>query len=130
MANSVSDMIVQARAAQTLLDERPAQADEAMSTLEDTGRQALTDMRRILGVLRRADQEADLAPRPGIGQIPALVGQTRDNGGSVSLTVAGEPGPLPASVDLCLYRIVQDALASLDRSPSAPIEISPPLCCR
>jgi signal transduction histidine kinase len=123
VANSVSDMIVQARAAQTLLDERPAQADEAMSTLEDTGRQALTDMRRILGVLRRADQEADLAPRPGIGQIPALVGQTRDNGGSVSLTVAGEPGPLPASVDLCLYRIVQDALASLDRSPSAPIEI-------
>jgi signal transduction histidine kinase len=124
VANSVSDMIVQARAAQSLLDERPARADEAMATLEDTGRQALAEMRRILGVLRRADQEAELAPQPGIGQIPALVGQVRENGGSVSLTVVGEPGPLPASVDLGLYRIVHDAFASLDQSPGIPIEVS------
>jgi signal transduction histidine kinase len=82
-----------------------------MSTIEETGRQALTEMRRILGVLRHPDDAAELAPQPGIGQIPALVEQARQDRQQVTLTVEGEPGPLPASVDLGLYRILQEALS-------------------
>ena len=70
VANSVSAMIVQTQAAQRLLVEVPGDADAAMAIIEDTGRQALAEMRRILGVLRRADDKPDLSPAPGVGQIP------------------------------------------------------------
>lgn len=111
VAHSVSTMIVQTQAAQRLLEGSPEHADAAMSTIEETGRQALTEMRRILGVLRHPDDAAELAPQPGIGQIPALVEQARQDRQQVTLTVEGEPGPLPASVDLGLYRILQEALS-------------------
>ena len=77
VANSVSAMIVQTQAAQRLLVEVPGDADAAMAIIEDTGRQALAEMRRILGVLRRADDKPDLSPAPGVGQIPALVERAR-----------------------------------------------------
>jgi signal transduction histidine kinase len=114
VANSVSAMIVQTQAAQRLLVRVPGDADAAMATIEDTGRQALAEMRRILGVLRRADDKADLLPAPGVGQIPALVERVRQAQRLVELHVDGEPGPLPASVDLGVYRILEDALASTD----------------
>jgi len=111
IAHSVSAMIVQTQTAQLLLDDDPDEADAAMATIEDTGRAALTDMRRILGVLRRADAEVDLAPQPGVGQIPALVERLRTAHRAVVLHVEGAPGPLPASVDLGVYRILEEALA-------------------
>ena len=112
VANSVSVMIVQTQAAQRLLVEMPGDADAAMAMIEDTGRQALVEMRRILGVLRHADDKPDLSPAPGVGQIPALVERARQARRLVTLHVDGEPGPLPASVDLGVYRILEDALAS------------------
>ena len=111
VANSVSAMIVQTQAAQRLLAEIPGEADAAMATIEDTGRQALVEMRRILGVLRHTDDKPDLSPAPGIGQIPALVERARESRRLVALHVEGEPGPLPASVDLGVYRILEDVLA-------------------
>jgi signal transduction histidine kinase len=115
VANSVSAMIVQTHAAQRLLVQAPGEADAAMAIIEDTGRQALAEMRRILGVLRRTEDQsdkADLSPAPGIGQIAALVEWARQSQRPIALHVDGDPGPLPASVDLGVYRILEDALAS------------------
>ncbi len=123
VANSVSAMIVQTQAAQRLLVQVPGDADAAMAIIEDTGRQALAEMRRILGILRHADDKADLSPAPGVGQIPALVERARQAQRLVALHVDGEPGPLPASVDLGIYRILQDALDSADDA-DCPIDIA------
>jgi signal transduction histidine kinase len=112
VAGRVSAMVVQSEVAERALDEHLDLARLAMSAVEETGRQALAEMRRVLGVLRRADDAAELAPQPGVGQVHALVEQARENGREVDLEVEGEPGPLPASVDLGLYRILEDALAS------------------
>ena len=122
VANSVSAMIVQTQAAQRLLVEVPGDADAAMAIIEDTGRQALAEMRRILGVLRRADDKPDLSPAPGVGQIPALVERARQAQRLVALHVHGEPGPLPASVDLGVYRILEDALSSVGDT-DGPVDI-------
>lgn len=113
VASSVSTMVVQTQAAQRLLGRDAAQADAAMATIEETGRQALAEMRRILGVLRH-DDAADLAPQPGLGQVAALVEQARRGERDLVLQVEGEPGPLPASVDLGVYRILEDVLSQLD----------------
>jgi signal transduction histidine kinase len=110
VAANVSAMVIQAEAAELLLDGDPDAADRAMAAVEHTGRAALSDMRRVLGVLRHADESPSLAPQPGIGQIYALVESARGEGRSIDLTVEGEPGPLPASVDLGIYRILEDAL--------------------
>jgi signal transduction histidine kinase len=110
VANSVSAMVVQAQAAQRLLNDDPVTADAAMTQIELTGRDALAEMRRILGVLRRDDESAQLAPQPGVGQLHALVERARERGRPVVLHAEGEPSPLPVSVDLAVYRIVEDAL--------------------
>jgi hypothetical protein len=82
-----------------------------MEAIEETGRSALIEMRLILGVLHRANQPADLAPQPGVGQISVLVDEARVQQRHIALQVTGDPGPLPASVDLGVYRILQDVLA-------------------
>jgi signal transduction histidine kinase len=122
IAHTVSAMIVATQTAQLLLDDHPDDADAAMATIEDSGRQALADMRRILGVLRRSDDEADLAPQPGVGQIQALVERARSAQRPVVLHVEGAPGPMPASVDLGVYRILEEALAdALDETE--PVDV-------
>jgi len=123
IAHSVSAMIVQTQTAQRLLDARPEEADAAMATIEETGRQALADMRRILGVLRRSDDTADLAPQPGVGQIPALVERLRSVRRPIVLHVDGSPGPMPASVDLGVYRILEEALVG-GVDGTEPIEVA------
>ena len=121
VAASVSTMIVQTQAAQRLLDDDLAQADTAMATIENTGRQALIEMRRILGVLRHGDEQLELTPQPGIGQIPALLEQARRDQRQLQLRVEGEPGPLPASVDLGVYRILEETIATVE--DTLPIEL-------
>lgn len=123
IARNVSAMVVQTEAALKLLDGEPDQADAAMAAVELEGRATLAEMRRILGVLRRADQAADLAPQPGVGQIHQLVERARADRREVEFAVAGEPGPLPASVDLGLYRILEDALATV-RSGEVEVRLS------
>jgi signal transduction histidine kinase len=113
VAANVSAMVIQAEAAELLLDGDLDAADAAMAAVERTGRQAVSDMRRVLGVLRRSEEAPTLAPQPGVGQLYALVEAARSVGRSVDLSVEGEPGPLPASVDLGVYRIVEEALATV-----------------
>jgi signal transduction histidine kinase len=117
VAGRVSAMVVQTEAAQQLLDEDLDRADAAMAAVEEAGRDALSEMRRILGVLRRVDETAERAPQPGVGQIHGLVERAREQRRDVELEVDGDPGPLPASIDLGVYRILEEALASTGAGP-------------
>ena len=110
VAHNISAMVVGAEAALRSLDEDPEGADAQIADIERTGRQALDEMRVILGVLR-AEEGAEREPQPGMGQLPALVERARAAGLAIELRVEGEPAPLPAGVDLTAYRIVQEALA-------------------
>jgi signal transduction histidine kinase len=112
VAHSVSVMTVQAGAVRRLLAPEQAREREALLTVEETGRQALTEMRRLLGVLRQEGESAALTPQPGLGTIDSLVQQVREAGLPVELTFEGERIALPPGVDLSAYRIVQEALTN------------------
>ena len=112
VAHSVSVMVVQAQAAQRMIDAEQADLRQVLQSIETTGRQALVEMRRLLGVLRRTDADLALAPQPGLEELDELIGQVRAAGLPVELRIEGEPEPLPAGVDLSAYRIVQEALTN------------------
>ena len=110
LAHSVSVMTVQASAVRRMLTPEQERERVALLTVEETGRKALAEMRRLLGIMRSGDETAELSPQPGISTLPALVEQVRASGLPVELAVEGEPVDLPAAVDLCAYRIVQETL--------------------
>jgi signal transduction histidine kinase len=112
LAHSVSVMTVQASAVRRLLKPEQEREREALMTVEETGRQALAEMRRLLGIMRTDSERPALAPQQGLGPLPALVEQVRQSGLPVELTVEGTPVKLPAGVDLSAYRIVQEALTN------------------
>jgi signal transduction histidine kinase len=113
VAHSVSVMVVQAGAARRSVAANPGQATAALTQIESTGRQALAEMRRLLGLLRdRRDGGEALAPQPSLAHLDSLVLAAREAGLPVELTVEGEPRPLPAGIDLSAYRIVQEALTN------------------
>jgi signal transduction histidine kinase len=111
VAHSVSVMVVQAQAGPRLLDE-PQRARGAFRSIEASGREALVELRRLLGILRTADEQLAIGPQPGLGSLPSLVEQIRNAGLPVELHVEGEQVPLPPGVDLSAYRIVQEALTN------------------
>jgi signal transduction histidine kinase len=112
VAHRVSLMTVQAGAAKTIAADDPERASQAMHAVETAGRQALDELRHLLGVLRpEADGDA-LGPQPGLAEVPRLVDQFRAAGLEVSLTMNGAQTELPARVDLSAYRIVQEALTN------------------
>ncbi|MDQ3936172.1 MAG: histidine kinase [Actinomycetota bacterium] len=110
VAHSISVMTVQAEAVARIADRYPEQARSSLETIENTGREALTEMRRLLGVLRRDDDVADLAPQPSLAQVGMLADRARVAGLDVELRVEGEQRHLSAGVDLVAYRVVQEAL--------------------
>ena len=114
VAHNVSVMVVQADGAAYALGTDPGRAREALAAISATGRQALTEMRVLLGVLRRNDGDgsAALTPLPGLGQLDELLEQTRAAGLPVSCTVQGQPQPLPGGAALAAYRIVQESLTN------------------
>jgi signal transduction histidine kinase len=113
VAHSMSVMVVQAGAARRVMEDQPKRAREALGSIETTGRQALAEMRRLLGVLRKEDdRELALVPQPGLEQLGALVAEFREAGLPVDLVVEGEPNSLPQGVDLSAYRVVQEALTN------------------
>jgi signal transduction histidine kinase len=122
IAHNVSVMVVQADGASYALDTDPGRAADALAAISATGRQALAEMRRLLGVLRR-DEDGDshgLAPQPGIGELGELLDQARTAGLPVSFTVEGEPRPLPGGAALAAYRIVQESLTNT-RKHAGPV---------
>ncbi|MDX6332714.1 MAG: hypothetical protein QOG05_54 [Streptosporangiaceae bacterium] len=112
IAHNVSVMVVQADGASYALDSSPERARQALGAIASTGRQALAEMRRMLGVLRSDDDATGLVPLPGIGQLGELLEQTRASGLDVSFTVQGVPGPLPGGLALAAYRIIQESLTN------------------
>jgi signal transduction histidine kinase len=112
VAHSISVMTVQAAGVGRLLRPEQEREREALRAVEQTGREALAEMRRLLGVLRRDEVDAELTPQPGISNVERLLEQVRAAGLPVELRVEGEPRPLPPGVDLSAYRIVQEALTN------------------
>jgi signal transduction histidine kinase len=113
VAHNLSVMIALADGAGFAMHDAPDRAEAAMRTASRTGRQALTEMRRLLGVLRDESGEQQLAPPPGIAEIDGLVEQVRGAGLPVRYDVGGQAEePLPAGLQLAAYRIVQEALTN------------------
>jgi signal transduction histidine kinase len=110
VAHHVSVMVVQASGARRVLEKNPAAAPDALQAVEQSGRTALSEMRRMLEVLRT--DEAGVGPQPGLDELDRLVGQVRDAGLPVELAVEGRPRELPGAMDLAAYRIVQEALTN------------------
>jgi signal transduction histidine kinase len=119
VARAMGRMVVDADSAAVLVAAEPARAALAFSAVEQTGRDALTEIRRLLGVLRREDDELALAPQPTLAHVADLVRRARATGLAVELHVAGEPAPLSAGADLTAYRVVQEALAAAVREGGA-----------
>ena len=119
VAHAVSMMVVQAGAAEQVVEEDPVFARRALETIRSTGADALSEMRRVVNMLRDADEPGALAPQPGLDALPALVEDVRAAGLRATLDVVGEPRPLPAGVGLAAYRITQEALTNVRRHASA-----------
>ena len=119
LAHNISLINVQSGVALHLLDERPEQARAALSAINDASGEALREMRSVLGVLRRVDEELPRAPTPGIAQVSELISRSAAAGVEVDLEIEGEERALPASVDLAGFRIVQESLTNVARHADA-----------
>ena len=112
VGHSVSVMTVQASAVRRLLRPEQEREREALLIVERTGREALAEMRRMVGVLRRPEEAPALAPQPSLEQLDKLVEQARQAGLPVALRVEGESVQLPTGVDLTAYRLIQEGLTN------------------
>ncbi|CAM4085388.1 sensor histidine kinase [Nocardiopsis gilva] len=113
VAHHISVMTVQATAGQRIIERSPDRARQALLDIEETGRLALSEMRRIVGVLRTPQDEADRSPRPGVDGLRDLVRQMRETGMEVELRIDGEVPDLAPGLDLTLYRVVQESLTNV-----------------
>ena len=112
VAHAISAMTIQAGAARRLAERDPERARTAFATAESTGREALTELRRLLGVLRRQDEDLALAPQPSLVHVAGLVRRAAAAGLPTGLRTEGDPRALPAGIDLTAYRLVQEALTA------------------
>jgi signal transduction histidine kinase len=122
VAHSVSVMVIQAGAAEQVVDDDPAFVRSALGTIRATGSGALAEMRRLVSMLRDRDADgnsAPLAPQPGLEGLPDLVETARRSGAHVELRIEGDIQELPIGVDLAAFRVVQEALTNIRRHSSA-----------
>jgi signal transduction histidine kinase len=127
VAHSVSVMVLQAGGVRRLLGDDPTREREreALAGVEATGRQAVVELHRMLGILRRRDDGAELAPQPSLARVGALVEQVREAGLDAKLRIDGEPTSLAPGLDMSAYRIVQEALTNALRyAPGARVDVS------
>jgi signal transduction histidine kinase len=125
VAHSVSTMVVQAQAGDSLLDGEPGRAREALHAIEDSGRQALVELRRLLGLLRERPETPNRSPQPGLRDLDGLLRGVTLAGLAVELDVVGDPVELPPGLDLATFRIVQEALTnSLKHASAAHAKVS------
>jgi signal transduction histidine kinase len=113
VAHGISLIAVQAGAGRHALGDDPMRAQAAFGAIEQTARQALVEMRRMLGLLRDPSESVTAAPLPGIEDIDGLVDQARATGLAVDFEVAGEPTSLPPGVGLTAFRVVQEGLTNV-----------------
>ncbi|HUG51845.1 MAG TPA: sensor histidine kinase [Terrimesophilobacter sp.] len=118
VAHAVSVMVVQAGAAEQVVDDDPAFARTALASIRSTGADALGEMRRVVAMLRD-DSEGPLHPQPGLDGLAALAAEARAAGLEVSLSIEGKPHLLPAGLELAAFRIVQEALTNVRRHAGA-----------
>jgi signal transduction histidine kinase len=125
VAHSVSVMVVQASGVRRLLHADQEREREALLSVEHIGREALAEMRRMLGVMRGGEEKGpELAPQPGLKHLDRLIAQVEEAGLPVTLRVEGERPELPAGIDLSAYRIVQEGLTNtLKHAPGAHAEV-------
>jgi signal transduction histidine kinase len=121
LAHNISMINVQAGVALHLLDERPDQARPALTAIKQASKEALAELRSVLGVLRQVDEPTDgsRAPAPSLARLDDLVSRSAATGLEVRPSVEGEVRPLPAPVDLAAFRIVQEALTNVVRHAGA-----------
>ena len=112
VAHAVSVIVLQARGGRRMLRQEIEEAETAFDAIEHAGEQALVEMRRLLGMLRSADEELALAPQPSVSRIGDLAGRLSAAGLPVEVTIEGAPKELPPGVDVSAYRIVQEALTN------------------
>jgi signal transduction histidine kinase len=127
VAHSVSVMVLQAGGVRRLLGDDPARGREreALAGVEETGRQAVHELHRMLGILRKTDPGAELAPSPSLRRVEELVTQVRAAGLETTLTVTGDPVELSPGLDMSAYRIVQEALTNALRyAPGATVGVA------
>jgi signal transduction histidine kinase len=119
VGHSVSVMTVQVSGVRRLLRPEQEQEREALLAVERTGREALAEMRRVVGALRDPEEAPALAPQPSLSRVEALVTRARETGLPVDLEIEGEPVQLPAGVDLTAYRLVQEGLTNAIKHAAA-----------
>jgi signal transduction histidine kinase len=112
IAHAVSVIVVQAQAGPHLVHD-PQRVLDVFRAIESSGRDALVELRRLLGILRSDDEQLAIGPQPGLGSLQSLVEQVRASGLPVELRIEGEPVQLPAGIDLSAFRIVQEALTNV-----------------
>jgi signal transduction histidine kinase len=125
IAHCVSTMVVQAAAAEHVMQSRPNRAREALGSIQSTGQEAIEELRRLVGILRESNDSPELGPQPGVDELQTLADKMRRAGLPVELKIEGIPRPLPPGVDLCAYRVVQEALTNtLKHADSARADVS------
>ncbi|MGH3935107.1 MAG: sensor histidine kinase [Pseudonocardiaceae bacterium] len=119
LAHNISLINVQASVALHLLDEQPDAARGALTTIKQASKDVLTEMRAVLGVLRAVDEAAPRLPAPSLARLDELAARSRDAGLDLHTEVRGDPVPLPSSVDVAAYRVLQEALTNAARHGAA-----------
>lgn len=124
IAHGMSTVVVQAQAAQSVVETNPEKAREVLRTIENIGRTSVDEMRRMLGVLRSDDGDAELEPQPGLEQLDELRNQFDVDGVQLELTVTGDLEHLSPGLDLTGYRVVQEALTNVLRHAGRPVVVT------
>jgi signal transduction histidine kinase len=113
VGHALNLMVIQSGGAQRVFESRPELVRESLASIEATGRQALTEMERMLGMLRGTEaSDESLSPQPGLSDVDTLAARVSEAGLPVDVTIEGAPVALPASIDLSAYRIIQEALTN------------------
>ena len=125
VSHGLSLMIIQAGAAERVLDTDKQQATQALQAIQEAGRDALLEMQRLLGVLRLDDAGGGLSPQPSLDQLDQLITQVRQAGLPIEVSLDGDIRPLSVGLDLCVYRLIQEALTNaLKHNASAPTRVT------